>query len=395
MAPPSIQEPKSQTAHQSFSTSSSSRSDSTSSILTTDLKAKPPIYVLGLGNLGKLFAHSLATLPNPAPITFLTHRPGLPYAFSQSGSTIELITNGNSSKASGFTIEVVKDSSSSPPISHLIVSTKAMATARALAEIKDRLTADSTVLFTQNGMGALDEVNALVFPDPATRPNYLSAIVVHGVFSNGPFSATHAGLADMKIAHVHNGAPGRSGSAPAAFPPASRYMLEQVLAAEQLAATEVSPTELVLIQLEKLVANACINPLTAVFQVLNGGLLVPEVLPLRKALLDEASRAFLAYLADRTEVGEEVKKRFGPEALETVVLRMNTQTAPNKSSMLQDVDAGRETEVRYINGWFVAKGREFGLDVDTHRKLMELVEQHAVVKMEDIGRVFPKAKEFM
>jgi 2-dehydropantoate 2-reductase len=132
-----------------------------------------------------------------------------------------------------------------------------------------------------------------------------------------------------------------------------------------------------------------------VFRVLNGGLLVPAVVPLRKALLEEASRVFLAYLADRIEVGEEVKRRFSPEVLEMVVLRMTAQTAQNKSSMFQDVDAERETEVRYINGWFVAKGREFGLDVDTHRTLMELVEQRAIVKMEDIGGVFLKAKEFM
>jgi 2-dehydropantoate 2-reductase len=348
----------------------------------------PQIHILGLGNLGKLFSHALARL-SPAPrLTILTHRPGLPYAFAQSGGVLTLKTSGKVVPASGIVIEVIQQAPQTSAITNLIVCTKAMGTAGALQSVAKRLGPNSTILFTQNGLGVVDEVNQSVFPDPKTRPNYLAAIVVHGVYGDGPFGAVHAGLADMKIGHLNNGAPGRSGVHGASYPHEARMMLQEVSRAPSLAAQEVSPEELVFAQLEKLIANACINPLSAIFQVNNGGLLTNEVVPLRRRLTAEASEVFNKYLKESGLLNEQVKLRFTPSELEKVVLRMTTQTASNYSSMYQDVKAGRETEVRYINGWFVNKGREYGIDTTVHERVVSLIQAKEVIDMGDIREHF-------
>jgi 2-dehydropantoate 2-reductase len=49
------------------------------------------------------------------------------------------------------------------------------------------------------------------------------------------------------------------------------------------------------------------------------------------------------------------------------------QTAPNDSSMLQDVRAGRRTEIDWINGAVVRLADRHGLSVPRHRQLVELV----------------------
>lgn len=349
-----------------------------------------PIHILGLGNLGKLFAHALATSPSKQPVTILTHREGVADEYRKSGGSISILLSGVSTKSPPNSVtvqhlETEKDS----PISHLIVATKAAATAPALLPLLPRLGPKSTILFTQNGMGVVDEVNALCFPEPSARPHYLSAIVVHGVFATGPFSATHAGIADMKIGHTLNGDESRSGLANSDFPAESSFLLEKVAEAESLVATVVEPKELVAVQLEKLIANACINPLTAIFRCLNGGLLVESVTPLRKALCNEASIVFLQYLEDTTGLDEEFKTRFNPQRLEEVVLGMTTRTRENKSSMYQDIDAGRETEIDYINQWFVKQGKEAGLGAETHERIVELVKAKAIVDMDNLLEVFP------
>ena len=51
-----------------------------------------------------------------------------------------------------------------------------------------------------------------------------------------------------------------------------------------------------------------------------------------------------------------------------------------KPSMLQDLDAGRDTEVDVVNGGVVAKGREHGMATPFNERVVELV--HAIERGE-------------
>ena len=75
----------------------------------------------------------------------------------------------------------------------LILTVKAHHTISALEEVKHRLDRNSTVLFLQNGMGTIDDVNRVIWPDEELRPNYMIGVNSHGVYQTGPFEATHAG----------------------------------------------------------------------------------------------------------------------------------------------------------------------------------------------------------
>ena len=167
-------------------------------------------------------------------------------------------------------------------------------------------------------------------------------------------------------------------------------MLNKIVKAEALVAKEVDPQELIAVQLEKLIANACINPLTVIFRTKNGGLLDPRVSPLRRVLCHEASQVFLRYMDRTVGLTPGLEDRFNMMRLEEMVKGVTERTRENKSSMYQDFDAGRVTEIRYINGWFARVGQEYWIDVRTHEKLLELVEEKAEVAMDDIREVFRK-----
>jgi 2-dehydropantoate 2-reductase len=66
-----------------------------------------------------------------------------------------------------------------------------------MSSIKHRLTYNSTVLFTQNGIGTIEEVASALFPNSSTRPHYLASATSHGVYSLGPFRSVHTGLANI------------------------------------------------------------------------------------------------------------------------------------------------------------------------------------------------------
>ncbi len=90
-------------------------------------------------------------------------------------------------------------------------------------------------------------------------------------------------------------------------------------------------------RLEKLLVSLAINPLTAVYKVLNGAVLDA---PLRAEVEKLVREAWPVLQAEGLRLTEE-------EAL-AKVLAVADATAANRSSMLQDVRAGRRTEADYI-----------------------------------------------
>lgn len=239
--------------------------------------------------------------------------------------------------------------------------------------MKSRLGKDSTILFAQNGMGTIEEVTRSLFSDEGDRPNYLAAVTSHGVYSQGPFRSVHAGLANVSVGHVSTRAE------------KSQYLLDQIVGSPILAAAEVSSEELLKLQLEKLVVNAMMNPLTVLFDCKNGELFSRSpILGLMRLLLKEASQV----LRSLPETSQDIE-RFSLEKLEERVLSVAEKTAQNTSSMLQDVRAGRRTEIEYINGWVVRKGKENGVSCEWNEKVIQMVTEGKTITAEGIRDYFP------
>ncbi|MFG1497478.1 2-dehydropantoate 2-reductase [Saccharospirillum sp. HFRX-1] len=114
----------------------------------------------------------------------------------------------------------------------------------------------------------------------------------------------------------------------------------------------------------KLAINAVINPITAWHGLTNGELLAPTWRAEIEALCAEISAVAMA--------GQQQL----PDDLVERVLSVARQTSANHSSMRVDVDAGRATEIDFINGYLVRQGYEAGLKTprlnDWYQRLLSL-----------------------
>ncbi|WP_227375181.1 ketopantoate reductase family protein [Haladaptatus halobius] len=113
---------------------------------------------------------------------------------------------------------------------------------------------------------------------------------------------------------------------------------------------------------EKLAVNAGINPTTALARVENEALAAGDACEIASAAARETAgvaRAEGVELADKDAVA--------------AVAAVAEATAANTSSMRQDVEAGRRTEVDAINGYVVSRGRERGVETPVNRTLVGLV----------------------
>jgi 2-dehydropantoate 2-reductase len=113
----------------------------------------------------------------------------------------------------------------------------------------------------------------------------------------------------------------------------------------------------------KLLINAAINPLTAIWRIPNGELLeTPARVDLLEHLIREGLEVYAAAgLAYDPDIKEQIK---------SVCL----STAENISSMLADVQRGEETEVEYINGYIAELAIKKGISAPAHDLVRRLVQ---------------------
>ena len=361
------------------------------------------IHILGVGTLGTFIAHALAGIPNRPPITLLLHRRKAWidwHSDSERQGMIEVITDGMSDSRKGFDVERVLPSWKSvrqPPrdedtIHNLIVTVKGPRTLSALSLVSHRLNQNSTIVFLQNGMGMLEEVNEQIFKDVETRPNYILGIVTHRLYPEEPFSIRHAGMGTTALGVVQrlplerslDGARKRND----VWAPTCRYLLRTLTRTPVLAAVGFSPTDLILLQLDKLATSAVIHPLTVMFDCKNGDLLYNDaVARVIRLLLSEISLVIRS-LPELQGVPN-VEMRFSPDRLESMIVSIVTMTAETLSPMLQEVRAGNETEIDYINGYFIKRGEEIGIKCVMNYMLMQMVKGKRVMINKEVYNQLP------
>ncbi len=125
----------------------------------------------------------------------------------------------------------------------------------------------------------------------------------------------------------------------------------------------------------KLMVNSVINPLTAILRVKNGLLLeIPFIDTLIKNILEEAISIARLH-------GHE----FELDDCFDKIIRIIRETGNNKSSMLQDIEGGRKTEIDYLNGKIVQLAAKHGLEMPINRALTILVK--GIEKMNNDSKI--------
>lgn len=140
-------------------------------------------------------------------------------------------------------------------------------------------------------------------------------------------------------------------------------------------------------QLLKLAINSLVNPLTVIFRCKMGQLFdQPPRLELMKALLREAGQIIRATQPQASEKPE--NGAFTDEKLLALVLKATDRVKDSKSSTLQDTEAGRKTEIDYLNGYFVSQAKQLGIPCDNNNIIVEMVKQRQEIENKDIWSCF-------
>jgi 2-dehydropantoate 2-reductase len=212
------------------------------------------------------------------------------------------------------------------------------------AKTAARLLTDSGMVLTlQNGMG-----NAEIIAEIIGKERLLCGTTAQGAMLLEPGKIQHSGIGKTVI--------GMWNSLP-------RPMVAQVATLFSKAGIATDSEEDILpILWNKLFANVGINAITALTNIRNGQLL--DLKESRQLMEEVVQEALSVARALRIPVADDALDNVSAIAL---------ATAPNRSSMGQDVDARRITEIDAINGYIVRRAEELGIRVPVNRTLVSLI----------------------
>ncbi|ORY01210.1 2-dehydropantoate 2-reductase [Basidiobolus meristosporus CBS 931.73] len=320
-------------------------------------------HILGAGAIGCLLAHHLRQANYP--VTLLLRNAESLQKFGLTNSV--LITPAHSKdptsqaiRTTGIDAEALDSRNNSEDIKHLIVTTKTYDTTVAFKSIKDRLNPDSTVTLVQNGMGVYEETIKEFYPEArgVEIPSFILGTTTHGCFRTEPFRVIHAGFGKMLFGAVD--------TEKRSTPQVNQAM--GAFAKLELNVQVDQPYDVLRIKLfEKLVVNACINPLTATLGCKNGALL--DDVHTIQLLKDTCHEAFQIIQAEFGNTADSISYR----TLEKAVFDVCNATLDNRSSMLQDVSANRRSEIDYINGYLVHLAEKHNLPSPINRMWQQLI----------------------
>lgn len=219
--------------------------------------------------------------------------------------------------------------------SRFVLCTKAYDAARAIEALPGR----PSVTALCNGLLAVAES----FPQ---RRRIFRATTTHGCYEHSPWDVVHAGVGKV-------------------------WVDKDCDVFDELQAAGLDP-----VQLEhkamtdrlwlKLAANAALNPLTALHACRNG-----DVLTIAR---DDICRVCceVAALRARLERRGDEEPQFRRD-MEAAVMECVAENANNFSSMYQDLQSGRRTEIDALNGWIAAVAADVGVPAPANSKLAAAV----------------------
>jgi 2-dehydropantoate 2-reductase len=225
----------------------------------------------------------------------------------------------------------------------VLITVKAYDTERVAALLRKSVMRNVPVLSLQNGLGNVETLERRL-----GSGSIIAGTTTEGALTAAPGRVVHTGVGTTWVGELNGNrserclAVGRTFRR-AGFSTAFSNNINGVLWA-------------------KAIVNSAINPVTAIIRVRNGDLLKTRGLrEIASRVVDEGSAVAQA---------EGILLKPSPRSLFANVL---ARTPSNKSSMLQDIEAGRKTEIRQLNGSISRLGSKVGVSTPFNDLLTKLV----------------------
>ena len=297
------------------------------------------IAVVGAGAMGSLFGAMLAEAGNEVWLydVWVEHV----QTINKDGLRIE-----REGQTRTLSIEATTDPEQIGQAELVIIFVKSTHTASAADTARKLAGSDGVVMTLQNGMGNADILSEVIDPE-----RVLAGTTSHGATLLGPGSIRHAGVGATTIGAWAETEQGRERA----------RKLSDFFTKIGIETEAVDDVRSVL--WNKLLINIGINAITALTAIKNGRILDLEITrELSRNAVEEAMK-----------IAGKMNIKVREDAVDHVYA-VAEATAVNRSSMGQDVDNKRQTEIATINGFIVHQAKRLGMQAPVNETLTALIQ---------------------
>jgi len=292
--------------------------------------------IVGAGAIGCLFGARLKLAGQD--VTLIHRDPSIVRSIRKNGVSLKEIDG----RFTRIHVPVRKGPTELPGTEALVVAVKAYDTRTVGESYRGMVPPETTILSLQNGLGNFETLQSRL------RNDILAGSTTEGAFSLGPGSVVHTGSGLTVIGGLRRANQDASSRIKIAFENAGFH-------------TNIS-SNIRGVLWTKAIVNAAINPLSALTRLPNGALA-------KSATIEKIAFRVMAEGMSVSRA-EGVRLTGNPRKLWQKIL---SSTGTNKSSMLQDIERGKTTEIRQLNGAILSRGRTRGVEAPFNEILTRLV----------------------
>lgn len=288
------------------------------------------VVVLGAGAIGSAYGYQLSARHDVTLVGTAAHM----QAVRERGLRIE-----GPVQTGTFRLKAVTQVDAIEPGTLILLTTKVSSSVAAMTPMVPLLSPSVTILCVQNGLYSERLVRDLV----GERAVTLRAITQVGAVLRSAGVVEHT-VAGYTLVEAHERAPA----------------IAAALGASGLDGRVIADMKLAMWR--KTVFNCVINPITAITGSTVGGIVDPNLAPLKRLVIDEclavAAADGVTFDVDFMSLLDEV-----------------FASAATVASTLQDLQKGRRTEIDHLNGAVVALGVRYGIACPVNAALTTIIKQ--------------------
>lgn len=295
------------------------------------------VAVVGSGAMGSLYGGRLAA--SGVDVTLVD-----PWAEHMEAIRNDGLRIASSDGTETVATEATTDAGSVDGVDLVVVFVKSTKTTTAMADAADAgLVKQADVLTLQNGLG-----NAELIAEFVPEERVIAGVTSHGATLEGPGRIFHAGVGPTQIGRYFT---------------ANDERVARIAGALREAEFETVVTDTVTEAIwRKVLVNIGINAPTALARVQNG--VLEATAPGRRIVEASVTEAARVASAEGHDPGDDIVEH---------VFQIAEATKENASSMRQDVESGRETEIERLHGAVVERADRVDIAVPINRLLADLV----------------------
>ncbi|KAI8957484.1 hypothetical protein F5Y11DRAFT_363732 [Daldinia sp. FL1419] len=340
------------------------------------------VHIVGFDLHARFVAYALAANPKLPPVQMLIHKPRPMRAWGEEGRAISIhdskgrIISSRNIVCPDYINRPYQPTGLLPVLDNVILSTVSRAAFPTLYGLRNRIDRRTTVCLIQPGLGLMEMLNEEVFDVPALRPNYVICHSSHQLSRHSHYKCSlrhipgklyiHAVPRDDEDEDIDRVTSQLLGNQH------TQHMVDILSAASDLDVVNVSWRELLLEKLPDMIFASLADTISVILDC-SFDLIRRNQNAMR--LWDNMLNETINIISSLPEFREHRKKlRFLHERRFAANLRIRLERqGTERSKWLAEVGRGQEPPVEFINGYFVRRAQELGIDHKSNSLAISMV----------------------